>query len=84
MMAPTVAEPLPMVAGNGYQQQHPPELRLSTDIMSAAARLRDSAVAAELFGRAFVDHYATTREWEGREYHRHVSDWEKRRYFEII
>lgn len=77
-------EPLPMVAGNGYQQQHPPELRLSTDIMSAAARLRDSAVAAELFGRAFVDHYATTREWEGREYHRHVSDWEKRRYFEII
>ena len=35
-------------------------------------------------GRQFVDHYATTREWEGREFNRTVTDWEKQRYFEII
>jgi len=77
-------EPLPMVKGNAYEQEHPPELKLATDIKAAAAKLRASAVAADLFGRAFVDHYATTREWEGSEYQKHISDWEKQRYFEII
>ncbi len=52
--------------------------------MDAAAALRTSQAAVELFGREFVEHYATTREWEGREYHKHISDWEKQRYFEII
>ena len=77
-------EPLPMVSGNAYEQQHPPELALANNIMDAAAGLRASSAAVDLFGREFVEHYATTREWEGREYHKHISDWEKQRYFEII
>ncbi|MEM8562330.1 MAG: glutamine synthetase [Pseudomonadota bacterium] len=77
-------EPLPMVEGNAYEQSHPPELALADNIMSAAAKLRESNVAKELFGEAFVEHYARTREWEGREFHRHISDWELQRYFEII
>ena len=77
-------EPLAMVVGNAYEQEHPPELALDNNIMDAASGLRQSQAAATLFGREFVEHYATTREWEGREYHKHISDWEKQRYFEII
>jgi glutamine synthetase len=77
-------EPLPMVSGNAYDQQHPPELKLPNNIIDAAGALRGSAVARDLFGDEFVDHYSATREWEGREFHRHVTDWEMQRYFEVI
>ena len=36
--------------------------------MEAAERLKASKAARELFGDAFVDHYAATREWEEREF----------------
>jgi glutamine synthetase len=77
-------EPTAMVTGNAYEQQHPPELKLPDNIADAAAALRQSEVARELFGSEFVEHYAATREWEGREFRKHVTDWEMQRYFEII
>ncbi|MFB3045492.1 MAG: hypothetical protein ACE10A_04170, partial [Acidiferrobacterales bacterium] len=43
-----------------------------------------SKMAREWFGDAFVDHYAATREWEEREFRKHITDWEMERYFEII
>jgi glutamine synthetase len=43
-----------------------------------------SAFARDWFGDAFVDHYAATREWEWRQSLDVVTDWERRRYFEII
>ncbi|MEH6559307.1 MAG: glutamine synthetase [Oceanicoccus sp.] len=77
-------EPTEMVRGNAYEQEHPAELTLGRDIHTAAAALSSSAAARELFGDAFVEHYAATREWEGKEFSRHVTDWEMARYFEII
>jgi glutamine synthetase len=77
-------EPLPMVTGNAYEQQHPPELNLPATITEAARALKGSTVARGLFGEEFVEHYAATREWEGAQFHRHVTDWEMQRYFEII
>ena len=77
-------EPTEMVRGNAYEQKHPVELALGRDIYTAAAALSASAAARELFGDAFVEHYAATREWEGKEFSRHVTDWEMARYFEII
>jgi glutamine synthetase len=77
-------EPLAMVTGNAYEQEHPGELALANNIADAASALRQSGIARELFGDEFVDHYATTREWEGREYQKHITDWEMQRYFEII
>lgn len=77
-------EPAPMVSGNAYQQAHPEELALPGTLVDAARALRQSAVARELFGDEFVEHYAATREWEGREFRRHITDWELERYFEII
>ena len=45
---------------------------------------RDSEVARDWFGDEFVDHYAATREWEWRQWLDGVTDWELKRYFEII
>lgn len=77
-------EPEPVVMGNSYAIQHKPELALPRSLMEAAGRLKASAPARDLFGDAFVDHYAATREWEEREFRRAITDWEMGRYFEII
>jgi Glutamine synthetase len=77
-------EPEPMVEGNAYAQALPPQLALPRTLWDAAQRLKASAPARALFGDEFVEHYAATREWEEREFRKHVSDWELARYFEII
>lgn len=76
--------PEPMVQGNAYTQEFPAHLHLPTTLWEAAQRLRGSDAARLLFGDAFVEHYAATREWEERQFRRHVTDWELARYFEII
>ena len=73
-----------MVTGNAYDQTHPAHLALPRSLTEAAAALRQSDSARDLFGDAFVEHYATTREWEEREFRKHITDWEMQRYFEII
>ena len=46
--------------------------------------VKASKPARELYGDAFVDHYAATREWEEREFRKAITDWELDRYMEII
>jgi glutamine synthetase len=46
--------------------------------------MKDSAIAKELFGGAFVEHFTQTRFWECRQFAKSVTDWELKRYFEII
>jgi glutamine synthetase len=77
-------EPDAPVAGNAYEAEVPAGRRLPSTLWEAAQRLRGSAAARELFGDAFVDHYAATREWEEREARKAVTDWQLARYFEII
>ncbi len=77
-------EPEPMVEGNAYTQKFPAELALPSSLWESAQRLKASSVARGIFGDAFVEHYAATREWEERQFRRHVTDWELARYFEII
>ncbi len=77
-------EPEPMVQGNAYTQKFPEHLLLPTTLWESAQRLKNSDAARSLFGDAFVEHYAATREWEERQFRRHVTDWELARYFEII
>ena len=43
-----------------------------------------SKLARDWFGSDFVDHFAATREWEWRQWLDAVTDWEMKRYFEII
>ncbi len=77
-------EPDPPVQGNAYEANVAAQRELPATLFEAAARLRHSEAAHELFGTAFVDHYAATRQWEEREYRKEISDWEMKRYFEII
>ena len=77
-------EPDAPVEGNAYAQKFPKKRALPRTLTEAAERLKQSKAARELFGDAFVDHYAATREWEEREFRRAITDWELARYFEII
>ncbi len=45
---------------------------------------RRSSVARDWLGDDFVDHFAATRDWEWRQWQDGVTDWELKRYFEII
>jgi glutamine synthetase len=77
-------EPEPFVEGNAYDHEFPEHLALQRTLWEAAQRLKQSRMAREYFGDAFVDHFAATREWEEREFRKHITDWELARYFEII
>ena len=72
---------LPPPAVNAYAGDATPLPRT----LSEAARLfRESRVAREWLGEPFVDHFASTREWEVRQYEKAVTDWELARYFESV
>ncbi|MDJ0947284.1 MAG: glutamine synthetase [Alphaproteobacteria bacterium] len=77
-------EPTGPVKGNAYDMTFPAKLKLPATLWDAAQRLKKSKPARALFGDDFVDHFAASREWEEREFRKHITDWEMERYFEII
>lgn len=77
-------EPDPQIKGNAYDQVHPQHQALPKTLWEAAQALKQSNPARALFGDTFVDHFSASREWEEREFRKHITDWELERYFEII
>jgi len=77
-------EPDAPVTGNAYSQKFPDWRKLPRSLGEAAERLNKSEAARQLFGDGFIGHYAATRDWEQRQFNRHITDWEMDRYFEII
>jgi len=73
---------IPATRGSGYEDKR--RGVLPRNLWEATQAMKGSALAAELFGETFVDHFTRTREWEWRQFSREVTDWELRRYFEII
>ncbi len=73
---------LPPVSGNGYA--HKSNGSIPGNLYEAAMTMKNSAIAKELFGSAFTEHFTNTRIWEWRQFSQHVTDWELKRYFEII
>ena len=72
----------PATIGNGYQdKQHGV---LPKNLWDATQAMKESPLAKELFGAAFVEHFTGTREWEWRQFSKVVTDWELKRYLEII
>lgn len=72
----------PKTEGNGYK-----DLRygvLASNLWEASQNMKNSATARELFGDTFVNHFSSSREWEWRQYQKAVTDWEYKRYFEIV
>ncbi|HSZ34183.1 MAG TPA: hypothetical protein VK772_12785, partial [Puia sp.] len=72
----------PAVSGNGYLDDS--NGRLPTTLDEATRKMKQSAVAREILGDGFVNHFTGTREWEWRQHLKSVTDWELKRYFEII
>jgi glutamine synthetase len=68
--------------GNGYNDKR--HGILPSSLESATAAMKSSDIAKEMFGEAFVNHFTSTREWECRQHAKAVTDWETKRYFEII
>ncbi len=68
--------------GNGYKDLS--HGVLPSNLWNATQAMKGSKLAKELFGSAFIEHFTATREWEWRQYSKVVTDWEKKRYFEII
>ncbi|MBA2962489.1 MULTISPECIES: glutamine synthetase family protein [Ramlibacter] len=58
--------------------------RAPRSLIETTRVFRNSAIARDWLGDTFVDHFAATREWEWRQWQDGVTDWELRRYFEII
>jgi glutamine synthetase len=77
-------QPEPMIEGNAYAASIDASLDLPRTLWDAAQNLKASTAARNLFGDAFVEHFAASREWEEREFRKHITDWELARYFEII
>ncbi len=72
------------MTGSAYEKTFSKRLGLPSTLWDAAQNFKKSKAARDLFGDGFVDHFAATREWEEREFRKHISDWEMDRYFEII
>ncbi|MFT4551802.1 MAG: glutamine synthetase [Chlamydiales bacterium] len=57
---------------------------LPKNLGDATKNMKNSDLPNELFGESFVKHFVETREWEWQEHMKAVTDWEYKRYFEVI
>ncbi len=72
----------PPITGTNLGAEHIP--RAPRSLIETTRVFKDSAIARDWLGDTFVDHFAATREWEWRQWLDGVTDWELKRYFEII
>jgi glutamine synthetase len=72
----------PPTIGNGYRDYS--NGVLPGTLYEATMQMRNSAVAQEIFGNDFVTHFTDTRLWEWKQHLKAVTDWEFKRYWEII
>ncbi|HLZ62183.1 MAG TPA: glutamine synthetase family protein [Ktedonosporobacter sp.] len=57
---------------------------LARNLTDATSLFESSEVAREYLGTDFVEHFVTTRRWEVKEYEKAVTNWDRRRYLELI
>ncbi len=70
------------ILANAYSVTKAPSL--ARNLWEATEKMERSQVAKELFGDDFVKHFVQTRQWEWRQFQKTVTNWEIKRYFEII
>jgi glutamine synthetase len=58
--------------------------RAPRTLIETTRNFSNSTVARDFLGDTFVEHFAATRDWEWRQWLDGVTDWELKRYFEII
>ena len=78
-----LGEPL---VGNAYEKQDQlsADLQFPSCLKDSVSNLEACKEAGSVFGNEFVDHYIKTRKWEVKEYEKAITDWQLKRYFEII
>ncbi len=81
----------PQIHGNAYSTDRIAQANSSGQIHSLARnlteatdRLEQSDMAREYLGGDFIEHFVTTHRWEVREFEKAVTNWERRRYLELI
>jgi glutamine synthetase len=72
----------PPITGTNQGAEH--IARAPRTLIETTRNFRESTIARDWLGDTFVDHFAATREWEWRQWLDAVTDWEMKRYFEII
>ena len=72
----------PPITGTNEGSENIP--RAPRSLIETTRIFKQSAVARDWLGDTFVEHFAATREWEHRQWQDAVTDWELKRYFEII
>jgi glutamine synthetase len=72
----------PPAQGDAYALEGLPPLPAT--LAEALERFESSPLARDCFGEGFVKHYAAMKRWELKKYNRAVTDWERRRYFEMV
>jgi glutamine synthetase len=72
----------PPITGTNQGAENIP--RAPRSLIETTRIFERSAIARDWLGDTFVEHYAATREWEHRQWQDAVTDWELKRYFEII
>jgi glutamine synthetase len=75
-------QPPPLTRGNAYEIADAAPIPRS--LPEALERFKASALAREWFGAEFVEQYAAFRQWEVDKHRLAVTDWERRRYFEMV
>ena len=75
-------EPPSTVRGSAYKTLE--AARLPNFLPQALEAFRSSELARRWFGDEFCDQYIAFREWEVEKHRRAVTDWERRRYFEMV
>jgi len=73
---------MPPITGTNQGAEDVP--RAPRTLIETTRLFKQSTIARDWLGDDFVDHFAATREWEWRQWLDGVTDWELKRYFEII
>ncbi len=72
----------PPITGTNQGAENVP--RAPRSLIESTRVFQKSDIARDFLGDTFVDHFAATRDWEHRQWQDAVTDWELKRYFEII
>jgi len=72
----------PPITGTNQGSEHVP--RAPRTLIETTRNFGNSAIARDFLGDTFVEHFAASRDWEWRQWLDGVTDWELKRYFEII
>ena len=72
----------PPITGTNQGGENVP--RAPRTLIETTRNFSKSEIARDFLGDTFVDHFAATRDWEWRQWLDAVTDWELKRYLEII